>query len=79
MSDPRFDVGLLDISTPRGSSASPVSRSGAGRTGTPTAGRCCSVPAAPGRAQVTFIAMAEAHVLEALSRPGCVRPESGRR
>lgn len=83
MSDPRFDVGLLDISD-----AARFLGIGRGRfrrwahgyaNGAPLLD---VVPAAPGRAQVTFIAMAEAYVLEALStagvRPARVRPALNR-
>ncbi len=83
MSDPRFDVGLLDISD-----AARFLGIGRGRFHRWAHGYAHGaplldvVPAAPGRAQVTFIAMAEAHVLEALStagvRPARVRPTLNR-
>ena len=83
MSDPRFDVGLLDISD-----AARFLGIGRGRFHRWAHGYAHGaplldvVPAAPGRARVTFIAMAEAHVLEALStagvRPARVRPALNR-
>lgn len=83
MSDPRFDVGLLDISD-----AARFLGIGRGRFHRWAHGYAHGaplldvVPAAPGQAQVTFIAMAEAHVLEALStagvRPARVRPALNR-
>ncbi len=83
MSDPRFDVGLLDISD-----AARFLGIGRGRFHRWAHGYAHGaplldvVPAAPGRAQVTFIARAEAHVLEALStagvRPARVRPALNR-
>jgi uncharacterized protein (DUF433 family) len=83
VSDPRFDVGLLDISD-----AARFLGIGRGRFHRWAHGYAHGaplldvVPAAPGRARVTFIAMAEAHVLEALStagvRPARVRPALNR-
>lgn len=83
MSDPRFDVGLLDM-------ADAARFLGIGhdrfrrwaRGNVHDAPLLDLVPAAPGRAQVTFIAMAEAHVLQALStagvRPARIRPALSR-
>lgn len=79
VSDPRFDVGLLDISD-----AARFLGIGRGRFQRWAHGDAHAaplldvVPAGPGKARVTFIAMAEAHVLEALStagvRPARIRP-----
>ncbi len=84
MSDPRFDVGLLDMADAarflgigrdrfRGWARGPAH-------GAPLLDM---VPAERG-AQVTFIAMTEAHVLQALStagvrgpHPACARPADG--
>jgi uncharacterized protein (DUF433 family) len=75
VSDPRFDVGLLDMSD-----AARFLGIGRSRFQRWARGDADGVPlldvvrAFPGQAQVTFIAMAEAHVLEALRQAG-VRPE----
>jgi hypothetical protein len=71
VSDPRFDVGLLDM--PDTARFLGISR---GRFQRWARGDAHGAPlldivrAVPGQAQVTFIAMAEAHVLEALCQAG---------
>ena len=76
MSDPRFTGGLLDISDAARFLGIPRSRlqRWARRGDAQAAPLLDVVPAERGRAQVTFIAMAEAHVLEALRNAG-VRPD----
>ncbi len=74
MSDPRFDVGLLDISDAArflGIGRSRFQRWARGDAH--DAPLLDIVSAVPGQARVPFIAMAEAHVLEALRQAG-VRP-----
>lgn len=74
VSDLRFEAGVLDCSDAArflGITRGRFSRWANGDRGTAPLLDVLSVQ--PGRAQVTFIAMAEAHVLEALSRAG-VRP-----
>lgn len=79
MSDPRFDRGLLDVSDAARFLGISRSRFQRWARGSAHSGPLLHVPLAdPGRARVTFIAMAEAYVLEALStagvRPGRIRP-----
>jgi uncharacterized protein (DUF433 family) len=75
MADPRFDTGLLDVSDAARFLGIPRSTLRRWAQGYAHGGLLLHVvPAAEAReAQVTFIAMAEAHVLEALRRAG-VRP-----
>ena len=74
MGDPRFDAGLLDVPDAArflGIHRATLQRWARGYAhGAPL---LHVVPAAPARAGVTFIAMVEAHVLEALRQAG-VRP-----
>jgi uncharacterized protein (DUF433 family) len=75
VSDPRFTEGLLDMSDAARFLGIPRSRFQRWARGSAQAAPLLDVvPAQRGRAQVTFIAMAEAHVLEALRLAG-VRPD----
>lgn len=75
MADPRFDTGLLDVSDAARFLGIPRSTLRRWAQGYAHGGPLLHVTPAAGvrEAQVTFIAMAEAHVLEALRRAG-VRP-----
>jgi hypothetical protein len=78
VSDPWFDAGLLDMSD-----AARFLDMGRSRFQRWARGDAHGAPlldivrAAPGQAQVTFVAMTEAHVLEALRQAGSVRNGSG--
>lgn len=71
MSDPRFTEGLLDISDAARFLEIPRSRFQRWARGTAQAAPLLDViPAERGRAQVTFVSMTEAHVLDALRKAG---------
>jgi hypothetical protein len=80
VSDPRFDAGVPDVADAAGFLGIGRDRfRGRARGSARGAPLPDVVPAVPGRAQVTFIAMAEAHVLQALSTAGVRPSRSGRR
>ncbi len=79
MDDQRFSVGLLDMTDAARFLGIPRVTFHRWARGYPHGGPLLHVlPAAPGRAQVPFIAVTEAHVLEALRlagvRPAKIRP-----
>lgn len=75
VSDPRFDMGLLDVSDAARFLGIGRSKLRRWATGTARGGPLLHMaPEDSGRAPVTFITMMEAHVLDALSTAG-VRPE----
>jgi len=79
MDDPRFSVGLLDMTDAARFLGIPRVTFHRWARGYPHGGPLLHVlPPAPGRAQVPFIAVTEAHVLEALRlagvRPAKIRP-----
>lgn len=74
MDDPRFDTGLLDMSDGARFLGIPRATFRRWARGYDRGGPLLHIaPAGPREAQVTFMAMAEAHVLEALRQAG-VRP-----